>query len=77
MGVTSTDPITREFSDEEIVAEGSFGIDEFCAWADLGRTFVFAEIANQKIRTLKAGRRRLIPRLEAQRYLRERLEPSA
>lgn len=44
-------------------------IQQFCEWSSIGRTKVYEEIANCKLRTLKIGRRRLIKFEDAQRWL--------
>ena len=48
---------------------GAISVKEFCAWASIGRTAAYEEIANGRLRVRKAGRRTLIPINEAQRWL--------
>jgi excisionase family DNA binding protein len=44
-------------------------VQQFCEWSSIGRTKVYEEIATHRLKTLKVGRRRLIKRDEAQRWL--------
>lgn len=44
-------------------------VRQFCEWSSIGRTKVYEEIATHRLKTLKVGRRRLIKRDEAQRWL--------
>jgi excisionase family DNA binding protein len=41
----------------------------FCAWSSIGRTKVYQEIEEGRLRTVTVGRRRLVPTAEAQRWL--------
>lgn len=43
------------------VKPGLLSIKAFCIWADIGRTKAYAEIASGRLRTVKVGRRRLVP----------------
>ncbi len=44
-------------------------VQQFCEWSSIGRTKVYKEIATHRLKTLKVGRRRLIKRDEAERWL--------
>lgn len=44
-------------------------IPEFCAWARIGRTKTYEEIAAGALRALKVGRRTLIMRNDAAEWL--------
>lgn len=44
-------------------------VQAFCAWAGIGRTKVYQEIEEGRLRTVTVGRRRLVPSAEAQRWL--------
>lgn len=48
---------------------GLMSINTFCAWASLGRTKVYEEIASGKLRTFQVGRRRLVAYEDAHRWL--------
>jgi hypothetical protein len=39
---------------------GAFSIQQFCAWAGIGRTLAYKEIESGKLRTKKVGRRTII-----------------
>ena len=55
--------------------KGAFSILGFCAWAGIGRSKAYGEIASGHIKALKVGKRTLITIAEAQRWL-ESLEPA-
>ena len=44
-------------------------VQAFCAWAGIGRTKVYEEIEEGRLRTVTSGRRRLVPTAEAERWL--------
>lgn len=48
---------------------GAISIDEFCEWANIGRTLVYKEIAAGRLKTAKVGRRRLVAVHEATKWL--------
>jgi hypothetical protein len=50
-------------------ADGALSVKDFCRWASLGRTAVYEEIARGKLKARKIGRRTIIPRAEARRWL--------
>lgn len=52
-------------------------IQAFCAWAGIGRTKVYEEIEEGRLRTVTLGRRRLVPTAEAQRWLDQLLDAAA
>lgn len=39
---------------------GAFNIDNFCKWADIGRSHVYEEVQRGRLRLTKCGRRSLI-----------------
>jgi len=49
----------------------AYRVDEFCRVVGLGRTKVYALIAEGKLATIKIGKRRLIPRQAALALLAE------
>lgn len=51
------------------VAEAAITIDEFCQSVKIGKTHFFKEKKSGRIRTVKSGRRTLVPADEPQRYL--------
>ncbi len=54
---------------QSISNRGAFTIDEFCQWARVGRTIVYQEIKAGRLKVRKVGRRTLIARIEAERWL--------
>lgn len=58
-----TDTTTRE------PHQGALSIRDFCRWAGLGRTAVYEEIGAGRLQPKKCGRRTIIPRAEAERWL--------
>lgn len=48
---------------------GLLSVQAFCAWASIGRTKVYEEIQEGRLVTVTYGRRRLVPMVEAQRWL--------
>lgn len=53
-------------------AKAAYSIAEFCGLVSLGRSRVFEEIREKRLRIVKVGRRTLIPALEVTAWL-ERL----
>ena len=49
--------------------QGALTISNFCQTYGVGRTFAYAEIAAGMLMAKKAGRRTVIPRKEAERWL--------
>ena len=47
----------------------AFGIDEFCKIANLGRTTLYKDIAEGRLRAVKNGRRTVILREDAMAFL--------
>lgn len=60
-------------SSQEITVEISrmFTVNDFCHWARIGRTAVYAEMKSGRLMARKIGRRTVIPRSEAQRWFSE------
>jgi len=50
------------------VQSGVFSVNEFCHWAGIGRTAVYAEMKAGRLSAKKFGRRTIIPRSEAERW---------
>jgi hypothetical protein len=48
---------------------GAFNIDNFCKWADIGRSQVYEEVQRGRLRLTKCGRRSLITFADAQVWL--------
>jgi hypothetical protein len=48
---------------------GAFSVDDFCRWAGVGRTAAYAEMSAGKLEARKLGRRTIILRSEAERWL--------
>lgn len=44
-------------------------VRDFCQWASIGRTSVYAEMKAGRLAARKIGRRTVIPQNEAQRWL--------
>ena len=52
-------------------------VQDFCAWAGIGRSKVYEEIEEGRLQTVKLGSRRLVPTAEAQRWLDQLLAAAA
>lgn len=48
---------------------GAFSVDDFCRWAGIGRTAAYAEMSAGQLAARKLGRRTIIFRTEAERWL--------
>lgn len=48
---------------------GLFTVNEFCKWASIGRTKLYAEMNAGRLTAKKFGSRTLIPRAEAQKWM--------
>lgn len=48
---------------------GVFSVNEFCQWAGIGRTAFYAELKSGRLSAKKFGRRTIIPKSEAERWL--------
>lgn len=48
---------------------GAFSVNDFCQWVGIGRTAVYAEIGSGRLMAKKLGRRTIIPKSEAERWL--------
>ena len=69
-------------TNSDISKKIAYSIPEFCVVASIGRTLVYNEIASGRLKTVKVGRRRLIPTTEGQRWIErliaaEAVEPEA
>lgn len=53
----------------ETVVIGAFSVNEFCNWAGIGRTAAYAEMKAGRLQARKFGRRTLIFKSEAERWL--------
>ena len=49
---------------------GALSIDQFCRQYNLGKTFIYQQIKDQKLRAVKCGYRTLILRDDAERWAR-------
>ena len=61
------------FHDSALTRRGAMSIDDFCDWAQIGRTLAYQEINAGRLKTAKIGRRRLVSVVEAQRWLEQAL----
>lgn len=50
-------------------AIGAFSVNDFCQWAGIGRTALYAEMKTGRLNARKLGRRTIIPKTEAERWL--------
>lgn len=48
---------------------GAFSVNDFCRWAGIGRTAAYAEMGAGQLEARKLGRRTIILRSEAERWL--------
>lgn len=48
---------------------GLFTVNEFCKWANIGRTKLYSEMSAGRLAAKKMGSRTLIPRVEAQKWM--------
>lgn len=51
------------------VLSGVFSVNEFCHWAGIGRTAAYAEMKAGRLSAKKFGRRTIILKSEAERWL--------
>jgi excisionase family DNA binding protein len=49
----------------------AYGVNDFCRAIGIGRSKVYELLREKKIRSIRIGKRRLIPAAEAERLLRE------
>jgi len=50
-------------------SSGVFSVNDFCQWASIGRTAVYAELKAGRLTARKFGRRTIIPVSEAEKWL--------
>lgn len=50
-------------------SKGVLSVNDFCHWAGIGRTAVYAEMKAGRLSARKFGRRTIIPQVEAERWL--------
>lgn len=48
---------------------GLLTVNEFCKWANIGRTKLYSEMNAGRLAAKKMGSRTLIPRVEAQKWM--------
>ncbi len=53
----------------EPARNGVFSVNDFCQWAGIGRTAVYAELKAGRLTARKFGRRTIIPVSEAEKWL--------
>lgn len=53
----------------EPLRSGVFSVNDFCQWAGIGRTAVYAELKAGRLTARKFGRRTIIPVSEAEKWL--------
>ena len=51
------------------MAKRAYGIDDFCAAFDVGKTTVYEEINSRRLHAVKIGRRTVIPAESADQWL--------
>ncbi len=62
--------ITHDISLAEAHPEvGAFGIIAFCAWVGISRAQFYVEVSRGRLHPRKVGRRTIISRTEAERWL--------
>jgi hypothetical protein len=54
---------------ERLLSGGNLSIPEFGAWAQIGRTKVYQEISEGRLRIAKVGSRTVVPAPEALRWI--------
>ena len=54
---------------ETIEGRALLSIPEFCNIASVGRSTVYEEMSGGRLKSVKVGRRRLIPAIEVKRWL--------
>ena len=57
---------------QSVAEESLLTVPEVCRMLGVGRTFLYAEIAAGRLRTIRIGRLRRIQRAEVLRYIAER-----
>ncbi|MBB2486639.1 helix-turn-helix domain-containing protein [Mitsuaria sp. WAJ17] len=50
-------------------ASATLSVNDFCLWAGIGRTALYAELKSGRLAAKKLGRRTIIVRSEAERWL--------
>jgi excisionase family DNA binding protein len=58
-------------ANEQMVEEGTVDVLEACKFTGLGRTFLYGLMDAGRLKYVKLGKRRLIPRAELRRLLAE------
>jgi hypothetical protein len=48
---------------------GAFDIDNFCKWADIGRSHLYAEVKKGRLKLTKCGRKSLVTVEDAKAWL--------
>lgn len=56
---------------EALVQDGAMDVPDACKFTGLGRSFLYALMEQGKIKFIKLGKRRLLPRAEVTRLLAE------
>jgi excisionase family DNA binding protein len=62
---------TMNQQDFDGTPRGAFSVRDFCEWAGIGRTMLYEEIKTGRLAAKKFGRRTIIPRTEAERWLQD------
>jgi excisionase family DNA binding protein len=60
-------------ANHQLLAQGTVSVPEAETFTGLGRTYLYSLMERGELRYVKAGKRRLIPRIELTRMLAERL----
>lgn len=53
----------------QTASSGVFSVNDFCQWACIGRTAFYAELKSGRLAAKKFGRRTIIQKSEAERWL--------
>lgn len=61
----------------ELTAEGTLSVIEAARWSGISRTEIYAAIGRGELKTLKIGRRRLVPRKSIHEMLAARMVAEA
>jgi excisionase family DNA binding protein len=62
-------------SSEQLVEDGAVDVTEASRFTSLGRTFLYGLMDSGRLKFIKLGKRRLIPRAELRRLLAESVVP--
>jgi excisionase family DNA binding protein len=58
-----------KLAEYNVTDDGAFTINDFCAWASIGRTLAYELINRGELRAIKLGGKTLIPKSDARASL--------